>query len=531
MSRSVSILLLEDSALDAELIRAQVEKADRSAKLQRVVTRQDFEHAVTTQRPDLILSDYSLPDFDGMTALAFSREHLAESPFIFVSGTLGEDIAIEALHNGATDYVLKQRLDRLAPAIRRVLYENDLKRKQQQSDEALQASQLRFRELANAIPQLLWATDSSGRVIYTNRWARQYGAPLVPTGVPGLSLCHPDDQARLRLVWSTCLQTHEANGIEYRLRRLEDNSYRWHLCRFVPMHDRESRIESWVVAAVDVEEQKQREYSLEENEHALREAKENLETQVQERTRAYASLNARLLTIQDDERRRIARDLHDGFGQTMVALKMNLDMLSISKSIRGERDKELLLQSCALLQNCLSEVRTMSYLLHPPLLDEAGFSTAAAWYVKGFAERSGIHTDLKTPPNLGRLPSETEVVLFRVLQAGLSNVHRHAAAQRVEVVVSLNSEFIEMSIRDYGIGISEEKIEAFRSGGLAVGVGLAGMRERVRDLKGTLELIGNDGTTIRVRLPLDPSNSGSLNLPGSIRLATPASGKSDEFLV
>lgn len=535
MTRGVTILLLEDSPLDAELIRAQVEKVDRGAKIYRVVARQEFEEAIQSFRPDLILSDYSLPDFDGMSALAFARDHLPETPFIFVSGTLGEDIAIEALHNGATDYVLKQRLHRLAPSVVRVLHENELKRKQRQSDDALQASQLRFRELADAIPQLVWATDSAGNVIYTNRWARHYGAPLVPTDVPGLSFCHPDDQPRLRRVWSQCLHTHAANGLEYRLRRAEDNTYRWHLCRFVPMHDRENRIESWVVAAMEVEEQKRREQSLEASERALREAKETLEVQVQERTRAYATLNARLLTIQDDERRRIARDLHDGFGQTMVALKMNLDMLSVSQAVRGQRGMDLLQQSCELLQNCLSEVRTMSYLLHPPLLDEAGFTTAAAWYVKGFTERSGIEADLQTPPHLGRLPSEIEVVLFRVLQAGLSNVHRHASAQRVEVVVSLDSRTVEMSIRDYGIGISEEKIQAFRNGGLAVGVGLAGMRERVRDLKGTLELFGENGTTVRVRLPLDTTQAESLSLSGSIRMGSqisaPPSRKSDEFLV
>jgi PAS domain S-box-containing protein len=509
MKDSISILLFEGSVPDAELICTQLEKSGVSAEVDRVVTCNDFEHALATGTHDLILSDYTLPEFDGLTALELSIARAPNVPFIFLSARLGEDIAIQALHHGATDYILKQRLDRLAPAIRRALDKSRLRRLQRRSEDAVRASERRFRELADAMPHLVCATDVDGNVTYCNRRAREYGLAPEADLAPAWHICHPDEQQLLQKTWDRCLATFEGASIEYRLRRSVDGTYRWHVAQFVPMRDQSNRVEGWIVAATDVEEQKRREHALRDSEKALLQARETLEQKVQERTEAYAKLSARLLTFQDEERRRIARDLHDGFGQTLVALKTNLDaMHGLSAILSEAKKKELLAQSCELLHNCLTEVRTISYLLHPPLLDESGFAIAARWYVNGFGERSGIQTELYLPHDIGRLPSEVEVVLFRVLQAALSNVHRHSGAKRVDVSLRLARGFVELLVRDYGVGMPEDKVRMFSKGSLDVGVGLAGMRERVRDLNGTLELESDGGTTIRVVLPVPESYSG-----------------------
>src|SRR5262249_44761020 len=143
----------------------------------------------------------------------------------------------------------------------------------------------------------------------------------------------------------------------------------------------------------------------------------------------------------------------------------------------------------------ISEARTTSYLLHPPMLDEAGFTMAARWYVDGYGERSRIKTRLNLPENLDRLPDEVEVVLFRVLQESLTNVHRHAKSQEVDITVAIENNLVSLSVRDYGCGIPQDRLESFRNAGAGGGVGLAGMRERVRELGGTLEVICSRGTT------------------------------------
>ena len=150
-------------------------------------------------------------------------------------------------------------------------------------------------------------------------------------------------------------------------------------------------------------------------EEALRCTQAQLESIVEQRTKALRQLSSRLLAMQDTERRRIARELHDSLGQYLVGLKLNLEMLKRSPSER------LWLDVDELMQQCISEVRTLSYLLHPPTMDAAGFASAARWYVEGFGQRSGVQVTLDVPENLGRLPDAIELALFRVLQEALTN--------------------------------------------------------------------------------------------------------------
>lgn len=225
-----------------------------------------------------------------------------------------------------------------------------------------------------------------------------------------------------------------------------------------------------------------------------------LRDQVMARSRAefaQRALSAKVLALQDEERRKFARELHDSVGQHLAAMKMAISMLQI------KWPGDVSLQDCIkLLDDSISETRTISHLLHPPLLDEAGLNSASRWFVEGFGKRSGIDVNLDIHDGDGRLPEATELVLFRVLQESLTNVHRHSGAKRADVSLQTAGNKMILRIRDYGSGIPETVLHSLREDGSGGGVGLAGMTERLREIGGTLEINSSAmGTEIVARVP------------------------------
>ena len=266
----------------------------------------------------------------------------------------------------------------------------------------------------------------------------------------------------------------------------------------------------------------QRNVRLERAEEALRKAHGELERQVQERTRELENtlsafreevrvhqkteeklreLSLSVLRIQDEERRRVARDLHDTVGQTLTALKITLSTLENAVE-RYPQTADFFTELNGLADQALREIRTTSYLLHPPLLDESGFAAAAAWYVDGFNKRSPIQVNLQLPEGI-RLPGSVEIVLFRVLQESLTNITKHAGSATVDVLLQLDENVISLSVRDYGEGIPAETLAKMKGSGSDVGVGIAGMRERLKELGGRLEIESDStGTLLNAFIPL-----------------------------
>ncbi len=213
-------------------------------------------------------------------------------------------------------------------------------------------------------------------------------------------------------------------------------------------------------------------------------------------------LSGRLLQLRDDERRRLARDLHDSLGQTLSAVKMNLAYLARDTSGLDTRGRNAMTESKELVDGALREVRTLSHLLHPPMLDEVGLLPAIRWFTSGFAERSGIEVKLDLPGDLRRLPVELETTIFRVVQESLTNVHRHAHSPVALVRLEERENRVDLQVIDHGCGIPPQKL-SFRAGAPAIGVGILGMHERLRQLGGQLEITSNQaGTTIHVIIPL-----------------------------
>jgi signal transduction histidine kinase len=262
----------------------------------------------------------------------------------------------------------------------------------------------------------------------------------------------------------------------------------------------------------------------EQAEQALKKSHEELEERVRQRTAALEektaalelsenaarNLSGRILTLQDEERRRMARGLHDSLGQYLAALKMNLDRFASEYA----KQAAIASESSDIVEKCLAETRTISHLLHPPLLDESGFTSAARVYIEGFSRRSGIVVEFDAPSNVIRLHPELEITLFRTVQEALTNVHKHASATAAIVSLKVDDKDVRLEISDNGRGIPQERLNHLLYGATEVGVGLAGMRERVRQLNGMFEIRSNGtGTVVAVitpraePLPLTPDST------------------------
>ncbi len=231
----------------------------------------------------------------------------------------------------------------------------------------------------------------------------------------------------------------------------------------------------------------------------------DLVREVAERQRAEESLRkltAKLLQTRDDEQRRLARALHDSVGQLLAGLAMNQSVIEVEKARLSERAQAALAENIEITQQISTEIRTISQLLHPPLLDEVGLNSALRWYVEGINRRGGITINLEMSEDFGRLPAEIETTIFRIIQESLTNSHRHGKSENAKVNLSRTSDFIFITMADEGIGIPESKLEQIKSGSGA-GVGLRGMRERVYQLNGTLDIASREkGTVIHIRLPV-----------------------------
>jgi PAS domain S-box-containing protein len=282
-----------------------------------------------------------------------------------------------------------------------------------------------------------------------------------------------------------------------------------------PVKDRSGRIIGASKVARDITERKKFERTLRENEESLRMLASGLESEVQKRTHELNQRNAealeqagrvqelsnRLLQAQDDERRHIARELHDSAGQTLTVMGMHVTkVIRLAKSNAPQLVKDAE-EIHNLLQRLIQEIRTASYLLHPPLLEECGLLLALDWYTQGLRERSGLQIALNIPRDLGRFPVTVELAIFRIVQECLTNIHRHSGSKSADIDIAWDNGTLIVKIRDHGKGISPEKLAEIQTSGKSVGIG--GMRERMRLIHGSLNIESNGaGMTVQATIPI-----------------------------
>jgi signal transduction histidine kinase len=281
------------------------------------------------------------------------------------------------------------------------------------------------------------------------------------------------------------------------------------------LRDAEGRILGGVNLLMDITERKQAELAIRQSEERLRRLSESLDADVRARTAELEERNREVLTraeqvrelswqvlrIQDEERRHIARELHDSAGQNLAVLGMNLAAIALKAKKRAPEMSESVDQALEMVQELTKEIRTTSYLLHPPLLDENGLPAALSWYIRGLSERSGLDTAFSISEQFGRLPRDLELVIFRLVQECLTNIHRHSGSKTANIQIHRDSERILIEVRDQGKGIPRDRLAQIEYG--ISGVGIRGMRERLRQFQGEviLDSVG-PGTTVVVTIPV-----------------------------
>jgi PAS domain S-box-containing protein len=370
-----------------------------------------------------------------------------------------------------------------------------------EADEKLFRSEEELRALANSIPQLAWMANPDGEIFWFNhRWYEYTGTTLEQMEGWGWKAAH--DPKVLPLVlerWAESVRTGTPFEMEFPLRGA-DGVYRWFLTRVNPFRDLEGKVTRWFGTNTNIHEQRQLLRSLSE-------ARDHLEKRVEERTaelkaanESLRDLSARLLKVQDDERKRLARELHDSVGQILAALSMNLSVVQSQSHKLDSHAARAISENAQLVQQASSEIRTLSHLLHPPLLEIAGLASAVRWYVDGFSERSKIQVDLEIPSNFERLPNDTELAIFRIIQECLTNIHRHSGSSTAAIRIQQEGSRLKIEVRDNGRGIPSEKQRAIIDSSRG-GVGFGGIRERLRQLGGNLEIQSNGtGTVVRATL-------------------------------
>ncbi len=386
----------------------------------------------------------------------------------------------------------------------------------------LKRTQENYRTLADNISQFAWMANSSGWIYWFNRrWFEYTGTTLEEMqGWGWQKVLHPDHVERVTEKIKQCFAHGKVWEDTFPLRG-KDGQYRWFLSRAVPIKNAHGKITRWFGTNTDITE-------LRTAQDALRASKEFTEEQVRERTRELElrnveviqqseqlrELSHRMLQLQDDERRHVARELHDSAGQILTALGLNLGQVASMAKQSAPQLIDGLNETQQFVQQLSKEIRTMSYLLHPPLLDESGLPVALRWYAEGLAERSGLKITVNIPDDLGRFGSEMELMMFRLVQECLTNIHRHSGGDQADITVWSDGVHVGLEIRDNGKGIPPEKLASIQSQG--GGVGIRGMRERIHPFQGTMEIESDhSGTQISFRLPIHKAEATEDN-------ATPA---------
>jgi len=503
--------------LGGELIVLADDNADMRDYLRRLLGERYRVHAVSNGddavqaarelRADLVITDVIMPGRDGfgvLRALKSDRETQA-MPVILLSARAGEESRVEGLHAGADDYLVKpftarELLARVGAHLRlaRVRAEAAEVERLLRAEADLERS--RLRESFTVAPAgMALLSGPEHRFTFVNSAYLELVGRERPDQIVGRTVAEVfpevEEQGILRLL-NQVFETGQpflASERELRLVRYGKEDVVYTTFSYQALKNVKGKAEGILVHAVDVTEQ------------VL--ARNQLEARVQERTAELQeaeaklrSLNTRLLQAQDEERRRLARDLHDSAGQILVALKMNLFALEQELPRQGSDLGKMASGSVELVDDLSKQLRTMSHLLHPPLLDEAGLASALRWYVEGFAERSGIRVQLNVDPKLPRLTQEIETAIFRIVQESLTNIHRHSGSASATIQVDYSGGNVKVEIRDAGKGIAQ--FDAKKKMPARVGVGVQGMQERVRQLRGKFEIqSGAAGTTVSVTLP------------------------------
>ena len=482
-----------------------------------VIAVADGEAALASARehqPDLILSDVMMPKLDGFGLLQALRSDSALKllPVIFLSARAGEESRVEGLDAGADDYLVKPFSAR--ELLARVKSHLDLAQIRREANGLLA-------NIVDSSDDAIVSKDLNGVITSWNKGAERIFGYTAPEAIgKNITLIIPPE--RLSEETDILQRIRRGERVDHfeTIRMRKDGTLLDISVTISPLKDASDRIIGASKVARDISVRKQAAENVRRSEERYRALSERLDSEVRARTLELEQKNAdalrrsqqvrelswRLLRTQDEERRHVARELHDSAGQTLAVLGMML-----ASMVRNVQKKAPEVAASAekideVVQQLTREIRTTSYLLHPPLLDENGLPAALSWYLRGLGDRSGLDITFRISEEFGRLPRDMELVVFRLVQECLTNVHRHSGSKTAAIEIARDAERVLVEVRDQGRGISPEKMTEIQSQGS--GVGISGIRERLRQFDGEL-MIDSDasGTTVVVTIPLSVDSS------------------------
>jgi len=528
---SVNILMVDDQP--GKLLSYEAILSDLGENLIKATSAKEALEILLKIDVAVVLMDVSMPEIDGFELAEIIRQHprFQKTAIIFISAVHLTDLdRLKGYQHGAVDYLSVPIVPEVLRAKVRVFAELHRKNKQlerlnseleqrvaERTDELehkardleklnieLAQKNQELDAIVQTAPDIIFSRNpDGGRDYISGRFYEYTGAPAgSASGFGWLDYVHPDDKKQTLAQWLHCVETGNMYESEYRL-RAKDLQYRWFRARAVPLRDPNGTVQKWYGTCSDIHDSKLLEQSIREN--AI-----ELERMVESRTAALRRLSNRMMTLQDEERRRIAREIHDGLGQELAAAKMILD------GILGKDSSPSMRQASAdasqLVDRAIQQVRTISHLLHPPLLDEVGLVSALRWFLEGLSDRSGINVQLEVQPSdLPRLKSELETAIFRIIQEALTNMFRHSGARNGKVNLLQRDSTILVTVQDDGKGIEEQVVQLRPE---SVGVGIGGMRQRVTELGGSLRLSNaNPGTIVEVIIPTVLHDRSGISVP------------------
>src|ERR1700732_1248874 len=469
----VKILLVDDNpdnlvSLEAALdtLGQELVSARSGTEALRYLLENDFA---------AILLDVKMPDMDGFETaeLIRSRKRSQHTPILFLTAYRNEEHLFRGYDLGAVDFLFKPIVPEILRSKVAVFVElSRSAQRQRRQAEILAKAELKFRSLLEAAPDAMLITTAEGEIVLANSRAddmfgysrQELLGKNIRVVVPSWTLSsYPVGE-----LVSTC----------------KDGSTFPSEISSSPLQTEEGIL---VTSAIrDITERKRAERQIADQTQQLHDANRELR-----------HLSSRILAVRDEERRRLGRELHDSQGQYLAAIKMNLEMIETTDAALSTLQKSALTEAITLLERSMREIRVISHLLHPPLLDEIGLQAVVPWYLNSFSERSGIQIDLDMPSDIAKLPDQVELAVFRVLQECLTNVHRHSGSKVAKVKILPEETSVTLEVFDRGRGMNSQN-----GAEPVMGVGITGMRERVRELGGHFEINSDaEGTVVRAVLP------------------------------
>ena len=481
--RKLNLLLLEDLQSDADIIQLQLRKYERGINVHHVMNKADFLEALENNQFDIIISDYSLPQYTGMEAVKHVRLHFEHLPFIICTGSMNEETAVACLKAGADDYVLKESLGRLPSAISAAIEAKKILFEKQEAEQNLIASEENFRALAENAPDNIYKIERNGNILYVNRDIQSHKKEeLIGKNIVDLVKGHNKEI----LLNNFSKAFDEGINISVEIEgdaHVEDDQ--WYLCRIGPVL-KNGKVESLIFIPSNITNRKKAELELLFLNEKLSHLTQHLEN------------------VRDEEKKKIAMEIHDQLGQELTGNKLGLFWIQqhIKQNGLAKANEAEVLEKIAYLVDLTTQtietVRRIAHELRPVVLDDIGLIPAIEWHVENFNRNHKCSCDLTIDTGNCTFDKDLSTAIYRITQEALTNINRHARASKAKVALFTDKEFLHLDIEDNGVGINKELAMKSKS------LGLFGIHERLKAWKGEIELDGapGKGTKINIRIPL-----------------------------